>query len=76
VKPILGRLARSIGFALLALAILVIGVWCSTAIWYRCPIGEPMRGLLAGATLVFALVVVARLLSVRVSTTGELCRQQ
>jgi hypothetical protein len=65
VKPILRRLASWIGFALLAIAILVIGVWCSIAIWYRCPVGEPMRGLLVGATLIFALVVVTRLATPR-----------
>ena len=58
-KLILGRLARRIGFALLAIAILLIGAWCSIAIWYRCPVGEAMRGLLARATLVVALVAVA-----------------
>ena len=64
-KPIIGRLARWIGFALLAIAILLIGVWCSIAIWYRCAAGEPMRVLLAGAALVFALVVVAYLATPR-----------
>jgi Domain of unknown function (DUF4105) len=59
VKPIIRRLARWIGFGLLAIAILLIGAWCSVAVWYRCDAGEPLRGLLAGATLVFALVVVA-----------------
>ena len=58
-KPIIRRLARWIGFGLLAIAILLIGAWCSIAVWYRCGAGEPLRGLLAGATLVFALVVVA-----------------
>jgi hypothetical protein len=65
VKLILGRLARRIGFALLAIAILLIGVWCSIAIWYRCGAGGPVRGLLAGAALVFALVVVASLATSR-----------
>jgi hypothetical protein len=65
VKPILGRLARWICFALLAIAILLIGAWCSVAIWHRCAAGEPVRGLLAGATLVFALVVVACLATPR-----------
>jgi hypothetical protein len=53
------RLARRIGFALLAAAILLIGVWCSLAIWYRCGAGEPLRGLLTGATLVVVFVTVA-----------------
>jgi Domain of unknown function (DUF4105) len=65
VKPILGRLARWIGFTLLAIAILLIGAWCSVAVWYRCGAGEPVRGLLAGATLVFALVAVAYLATPR-----------
>jgi hypothetical protein len=65
VKPIIRRLARWIGFALLAVAILLIGVWCSIAIWYRCPGGETLRGLLAAATLAFALVVVACLARTR-----------
>jgi hypothetical protein len=65
VKPFLQRLAHRIGFALLASAILLIGVWCSIAIWYRCAVGEPVCGLLAGAPLVFALVVVAGLLTPR-----------
>jgi hypothetical protein len=65
VKPILRRFVRWIGFVLLAIAILLIGVWCSIAIWYRCPAGEPVRGLLAGAILVFALVAVACLATPR-----------
>ncbi|HKM70398.1 MAG TPA: DUF4105 domain-containing protein [Stellaceae bacterium] len=64
-KPILGRIARWIGFALLAIAILVIGIWCSIAIWYRWAAGEPVRGLLAGAILVFAVVAVACLATTR-----------
>ena len=64
-KPILGRLARRIGFTLLATAILLIGIWCSVAVWYRCGVGEPWRSLLAGATLAFALVVVACLVTSR-----------
>ena len=55
----LGRLAGWIGFSLLAIAILSIGVWCSVAIWHRCAAGEPVRGLSAGAPLVFATVTVA-----------------
>jgi hypothetical protein len=65
VKPIIRRLARWIGFALLAIAILLIGAWCSVAVWYRCGAGEPVRDLLAGATLVFALVVAASLATSR-----------
>jgi len=65
VKPIRGRLARWIGSALLAIAILLIGIWCSIAIWYRCAAGEPVRGLLAGAGLVLTLVTVASLATSR-----------
>jgi hypothetical protein len=65
VKPIIRRLARWFGFALMAIAILLIGVWCSVAIWYRCPGSEAVRGLLAAATLAFAVVVVACLATTR-----------
>jgi Domain of unknown function (DUF4105) len=63
--PILRRLAHRIVLALLALVILVIGIWCSVAVWYRCGAGEPWRGILAGATLAFALVVAACLATPR-----------
>jgi uncharacterized protein DUF4105 len=59
------RLARRLGFALLATTILLIGAWCSVAIWYQCEGSEPLRGLLAGATLVFPLVTVAFLATPR-----------
>jgi hypothetical protein len=65
VKPILRHLARWIGFALLAIAILLTGVWCSVAIWYRWPAGEAMRWIFAGATLAFAVAVVACLATPR-----------
>jgi len=58
VTQILGRLARWIGFALLAAAILLIGAWCSLAVWFRGIGGEAVRDLLAGATFVLALVAV------------------
>ncbi len=57
-QSILGQLARWIGFALLVIAILLISIWCSFAVWYQCRAGEPWRGLLAGAILLFALGVV------------------
>jgi hypothetical protein len=60
-----GGLARWLGLALLATTILLIGVWCSIAIWYRFPAGEGMRVLLAGAASGFALVVVACLATPR-----------
>ena len=64
-KPILRRLVRRICFALLAITIVSIGVWCSIAIWYRCTAGEPVRALLAGAFLIFALAAVACLATPR-----------
>ena len=64
-KPIVRRSVRWIGFSLLTIAILLIGVWCSVAIWYRCPAGEAVRGLLAAATLAFAVVVVVCLATTR-----------
>src|SRR3954452_14912465 len=65
VMPFLWRLARWTGFALLAIAILSIAIWCSFAVWYRCGVGEPVRGFLSGAAVVFALVVVAALVTPR-----------
>ena len=59
------RLARHIGFILLATAMLLIGVWCSVAIWYQCGAGGPVRGLLTGATAVFTLFAVACLATER-----------
>jgi Domain of unknown function (DUF4105) len=56
-----GRLSRRIGFVLLAMASLLVGVWCSLAIWYRCGAAEPLRGFVAGAAALFALVAVASL---------------
>ena len=64
-KPIIRRIPRWLGFGLVAIAIILIGVRCSVAIWYRCPVGEATRVLLAAATLVFALVVVACLATPR-----------
>ncbi len=64
-KPFVWRLARWTGFALLTIVIVSIGVWCSIAIWYRCGVGDPVRGLLSGATLVFALVAAASLATPR-----------
>ena len=64
-RAFLWRFARWTGFAVLAIVILSIGVWCSIAIWYRCGFGEPGRGLLSGAAVVFALVVVAAIATPR-----------
>jgi hypothetical protein len=51
----LGRLARFLAFTLLALAVLLIGSWCSGAIWYRCGCDGALRMLLAGAMAVLSL---------------------
>jgi hypothetical protein len=54
----LTHVSRGAGLVLLAIASLLTGVWGSLAIWYRCGAGEPLRGLLAGAAGLFALVTV------------------
>jgi hypothetical protein len=36
------RLARLIGFVLLAIAMLLVGIWCAVAVWYQCSL-EPWR---------------------------------
>ncbi|MCW3477170.1 Lnb N-terminal periplasmic domain-containing protein [Limobrevibacterium gyesilva] len=61
----LGRLARGAGFALLAVAILLTGAWCSLALWFQCPAGEALCGALAGAAMVLALATVLCLASSR-----------
>jgi hypothetical protein len=61
----LARLAIWIGVDFLAIGILLIGAWCSLAIWYRFPAGPPLRGIAAGASFLFALVVVACLATVK-----------
>jgi hypothetical protein len=55
----LRRLSRGIGFVLLTIVILLIGMWCSLAIWYRCGADEPLRVILTGAAAAFTLVAVA-----------------
>jgi hypothetical protein len=52
---ILGRVARWIGLALLAIAILLAGVWCSLAVWFRCGAPEPTHTLLSGGFWVLAV---------------------
>jgi Domain of unknown function (DUF4105) len=42
-----------------------VGVWCSIAIWYRCPTGQSLRGIFAAASLVFTVVAVAFLATPR-----------
>lgn len=62
---ILWRLTRWLGLALLAIAILSISIWCSLAVWFRCATSEPVRGALAGAIVVLALVTVGCLATSR-----------
>ncbi len=57
-QTILRRLARWTGRAVLATGIVMTGIWCSIAVWYRCGAGEPWRSLLAGAILLFAFGIV------------------
>jgi hypothetical protein len=52
------RLVRRAGFALLAMIMLLVGLWCSVAVWYQCGAGEPLRSLLAAATAILTLIVV------------------
>jgi hypothetical protein len=59
------RLTRQIGIVLLAIAMLLLGIWCSVAIWYQCGVGEPVRGFLAAATAAFTLFAVACLATER-----------
>jgi hypothetical protein len=55
----LASLARQTGLVVLAMAMLLIGAWCSIAVWHRGGASEFVRDLLAGATLVLALFAVA-----------------
>jgi hypothetical protein len=59
VRPRLRRLLGWIGCAILIVAVLGAGVWCSIAIWYRCPAGDIVRGLFSTASFAFALATVA-----------------
>src|SRR5215475_14288909 len=51
------RLARLIGLVVLAIGILLVGVWCSVAVWYQA-VCEPWRSVLSGATALFVLCCV------------------
>jgi hypothetical protein len=53
------RVARRIGFIFLVMGMLLIGVWCSTAIWYQSNAGEALRSFLTGVTAVIALTAAA-----------------
>jgi hypothetical protein len=59
------RLVRRAGFVLLGAVMLLVGVWCSIAIWYQCGAGEPLRGLLTGSAAMLTLVAVACLATQR-----------
>lgn len=48
-----------IGGAFLAVVILLTGLWCSLAIWYRLPAGPLVRDFLGGASFLFALATAA-----------------
>lgn len=52
------RLARLTGLILLGLLMLLIGAWCSLAIWYRCGSDEPLRILLSGAVIAFTVFAI------------------
>jgi hypothetical protein len=58
-------LARWFGLALLATAIVFTGGWCALATWFRFAASEPVRGALAGAIVIFALVAAACLATSR-----------
>jgi hypothetical protein len=53
------RLLRGAGFVLLALVMILVGAWCSIAIWYQCGAGEPLRGFLTGTAAILTLIAVA-----------------
>lgn len=57
-RRIVGRLARWIGFGLLALAILLVGTWCALALWFRFPGSAVLRDLVAGVGFAAALAAV------------------
>jgi hypothetical protein len=52
------RLGRGAGFVLLAIVMLLVGVWCSIAIWYLCRNCEPVRGFLTVAAASFTVLTV------------------
>lgn len=57
-KQVVGDLARWVGFTLLAVILLLVGAWCSLAVWFRIIGGEGVRDLAAGATFVSAVMAV------------------
>jgi hypothetical protein len=58
---LLGRLARGIGLALLAAAVLAFGAWCGLAVWFRAGGGAILRDVLACAVIMAALATAVSL---------------
>jgi len=58
-------MARWIGFALLAVTVLLFGAWCALAVWFRGAGGDLVRGALAATIAVLALATVASLVTSR-----------
>ncbi len=54
------RVIRWIGLALLALVIVLVGLWCALALWYRLPARQTLRDVTTG--VVIALIVLANIL--------------
>ena len=59
------RLFRWFGLALLSVAVLSIGGWCTLVIWFRLPATEWVRGGFATMFLVLTLVTTAYLATLR-----------
>jgi uncharacterized protein DUF4105 len=62
---VLLRMARWIGFVLLAVTVLLFGAWCALAVWFRGAGGDLVRGALAATIAVLALATVASLVTSR-----------
>ena len=56
------RLAQLIGLVLMAIGMLLVGIWWSVAVWYQSTL-EPWRSVLSGATALFALACILALAS-------------
>lgn len=56
------RLAQLIGLVLMAIGMVLVGIWWSVAVWYQSTL-EPWRSVLSGATALFALACVLALAS-------------
>jgi hypothetical protein len=55
---LVARLGRWFGLGLLAVAILLTGVWCSLAVWFGVKAGATLRDVLAGAVVLAGLLTV------------------